>query len=185
MPYVLQNNIYESRKNVLSCRKNANELTGRPAENEKLLHFDQLCEWIEQEAECYTVKQLHQKMIEITDSPTVCTAKWLKKTLIEKYNDHVFFGEMKGKSGVVCLKSLADLIVDSSWYEKREKGLAKESERIINTAAKLILSDIGSMNLESDIYSTENEISDIKTCESLLPGGLRKFLEVLIKGRLK
>ena len=37
-------------------KKNANEFTGRPAENEKLLHFDQLCEWIEQEAECYTVK---------------------------------------------------------------------------------------------------------------------------------
>ena len=92
---------------------------------------------------------------------------------------------MKGKSGVVCLKSLDDLIVDSSWYEKREKDLAKESERIINTAAKLILSDIGSMNLESDICSTENEISDIKTCESLLREGLRKFLEVLIKGRLK
>ena len=56
LPYVLQNNIYESRKNILSWKKNANEFTGRPAENEKLLHFDQLCEWIEQEAECYTVK---------------------------------------------------------------------------------------------------------------------------------
>ena len=33
-----------------------------------LLHFDQLCEWIEQEVECYTVKELHQKMIEIADS---------------------------------------------------------------------------------------------------------------------
>ena len=41
------------------------------------------------------------------------------------------------------------------------------------------------MNLESDIYLTENEISDIKTCESLLPKSLRKFLEVLIKGILK
>ena len=41
--------------------KNAKNLTGKPAENEKLLHFDQLREWIEQEAECYTVKELHQK----------------------------------------------------------------------------------------------------------------------------
>ena len=36
---------------------------------------------------------------------------------------------------------------------------------MIITAAKLILSDIRSMGLESDIYSTENEISDVKTCE--------------------
>ena len=92
---------------------------------------------------------------------------------------------MKGKSDVVCLKSLADLNVNNSWYETREKDLAKESERIINTAANLILSEIRSMNLESDIYLTENEISDIKTCESLLPKSPRKFLEVLIKGILK
>ena len=34
-----------------------------------------------------------------------------EKKLIEKYDDHVFFVEMEGKSDVVCLKSLADLIV--------------------------------------------------------------------------
>ena len=37
--------------------KNGKKLTGRTAENKKLLHFDQLCEQIEQEAECYTVKE--------------------------------------------------------------------------------------------------------------------------------
>ena len=46
---------------------------------------------------------------------------------------------MKGKSDVVYLKNLADLIVNSSWYIKREKDLAKDLERIINTAAKLRL----------------------------------------------
>ena len=49
---------------------------------------------------------------------------------------------MKGKCDIVCLHNLADLIVNSLWYEKREKALAKESEGIINTAAKLILSAI-------------------------------------------
>ena len=34
---------------------------------------------------------------------------------------------------------------------EREKDLKKESERIINTAEKLILSDTRSINLESDI----------------------------------
>ena len=33
--------------------------------------------------------------------------------------------------------------------------------------------------------STENEISDIKTCESLSLESLRKFLKMLLKGRLK
>ena len=48
-----------------------------------------------------------------------------EKKLIEKYDDQVFFSEIKGKSDVVCLKNVADLIVNSSWYEKREKDLAK------------------------------------------------------------
>ena len=75
--------------------------------------------------------------------------------------------------------------MNSSWYEKREKNLAKELERINNTVAKLFLFDIRSMSLESDIHPTENEIPDIKTCGNLLPESLRKFVEVLIKGRLK
>ena len=75
--------------------------------------------------------------------------------------------------------------MSSSWYEKREKDLAKELEKINNTVAKLFLSDIRSMSLKSDIHLTENEIPDIKTCGNLLPESLRKFLEVLIKGRLK
>ena len=42
-------------KTLYPGEKNANKLTGRPAENEKLLPFDQICKWIEQEAECYIV----------------------------------------------------------------------------------------------------------------------------------
>ena len=63
--------------------------------------------------------------------------------------------------------------------------MKKESERIINTAAKIILSDVRPINLESDIYPLENEIADINICESLLPESLRKFLEVLTRNRLK
>ena len=124
-------------------------------------------------------------MVEIADSATVYTTKWMKRKIIEKYDQHVFFAEMKGRSDMVCLKNFADLIVNNAWYEMREKDLKKESESIINTAAKLILSDIRSINLESDIYPLENEIADINICESLLPESLRKFLEVFTKNRLK
>ena len=124
-------------------------------------------------------------MVEIADSATVYTTKWMKRKIIEKYDQHVFFAEMKGRSDMVCLKNFADLIVNNAWYEMREKDFKKESESIINTAAKLILSDIRSINLESDIYPLENEIADINICESLLPESLRKFLEVFTKNRLK
>ena len=57
-----------------SEEKNTKKLTGRPAENKKVLHFVQLCEYTEQEAECY-IKELHQKMIDIANSPTVYIIK--------------------------------------------------------------------------------------------------------------
>ena len=77
-----QNNAQEAKNRF--WRKKCEKLTGRPGENENLLHFDQLCEWIEKEAACYTVKELHQKMIKIADSPTAYTTRWLRKNLIEK-----------------------------------------------------------------------------------------------------
>ena len=81
------------------------------------------------------------------------------------------------------IKSCSILI--SYVSELNRKQSQKESLRITNTAAKLILSDIRSIYLEIDIYPTENKFSDIKTSESLLPESLRRFLEVLIKRRLK
>ena len=76
----------------------------------------------------YTVKELNEKMIDLADFPTVYTTKWLKRKIIEKYDQNVFFAEMKGRSDVVCLKIFADLIVNNAWYEMREKDLNKESE---------------------------------------------------------
>ena len=101
---------------------------GRPAEDEKVYYFDQLCEWMEQEAECYTIKELHTRMMEIANCETVYSTKWLKRKLMDRYEEHVFFAELKGRSNVVCLKNLADLIVNSSWYENREKDLASLKE---------------------------------------------------------
>ena len=67
----------------------------------------------------------------------------------------------------------------------REKGMAKESERIIITAAKLVLSDIRAQEFPSDLYPSEKEIADIDKCESYLPNTLKTFLDILIKRRLK
>ena len=86
----------------------------RPIEDEKKFHFDQLCDWIEQEAECYTVKELHEKMITIANSETVYSIKWLKSKIKHRYKDHVFFAELRGKSDIECFKDLASLIINNS-----------------------------------------------------------------------
>lgn len=125
------------------------KMPGRPQEYEKLDHFEQLCEWIEQEAECYTIDELHKKMIEMAQSSNVYTTKWLKAKLSEKYKEHIFLAEMQGKSDIVCLRNFADLIVNNAWYKRREDDPEREARRIVSTAAKLILADIRSLNFEN------------------------------------
>ena len=147
---------------------------GRPKRSEKHYHFEQLCEWMEQEP----IEELHKKMIEMAQSNNVYSTKWLKAKLTEKYKNHVFFAEMQGRSDIVCFRDFTYFIVNKAWYKKREDDPNKESERIISTAAKLILA-------ESEYNPLETEIADIKHCEKLLPANLRKFLQVLVKGRLK
>ena len=63
--------------------------------------------------------------------------------------------------------------------------MAKESERIIITAAKLVLSDIRTHEFPSDLYPSEKEIADIVKCESYLTDTLKKFLGILVRSRLK
>ena len=106
----------------------------------------------------------------------------VERKIIEKYDQHVFFAEMKGRSDVICLKHFADLIVNNAWYEMRETDLKKESDRIVNTAAKLILSDIRSINLESNIYPLENKIADMRKPVSRKP---KKVSGSINKNRLK
>jgi hypothetical protein len=158
---------------------------GRPEEEQKRCHFEQLCEWMEYEAELYTVTELRNEMIGMVDSETVYTTKWLKKKLKDKYKDHIFFAELNGKSDVVCLKDTASLIINNAWYEAREKDAKKDSERIIKTAAKLILADIRTTKIDKEYYPTEEEIADINFCENAQPTTLRQFLEIIVKDRLK
>ena len=46
-----------SEKTFYHGENRSKGVSGRPTENEKQSHFEQLCEWMEQEAECYTVKE--------------------------------------------------------------------------------------------------------------------------------
>ena len=132
----------------------------------------------------YTLTELHNEIIGMVDSETVYTTKWLKKKLKDKYKDHIFFAELNGKSDVVCLKDTASLIINNAWYEAREKD-AEDSERIIKTAAKLILADIRTTKIDKEYYPTEEEIADINFCENAQPTALRQFLEIIVKDRLK
>ena len=116
-----------------------NKPKGRPVDENMLQLFEMLCIWLEVEAdaELYTV----------TDTDTVYSTKWLTTKLKEKYKDSLYFAEVNGRSDVVCFSNMVNYIANDKWCESRKLDKTKEVERIVITAAKVIMAKIREIGL--------------------------------------
>ena len=132
----------------------------RPKSTEQEDIFNKMCQWVEFEAELYTLEELHTKMVELGGRVDVYTKKWTEKKLIEKYKDFIFFTEIDGKSNVVCFKNIASNIINDQWYSSKKENKEKEAERIITIAAKLILGHIRSVKYDCGHYPTSADIDN-------------------------
>ena len=82
---------------------------GRPTDFTCLQNFEQMCEWLESQCEPYSLSEVYEKMLEMGGgSDRIYSEKWLKVKLQEKYKDHIFFAEVKGKSNVICFREMAN-----------------------------------------------------------------------------
>ena len=91
--------------------------------------FNKLCEWLEEEAELYTLVELYERMIDIAGgSNDVYSVKRLKQKLQDKYKDFIFFAEIQGRKNVVCLRNMADFIINDKWYEAKKQNIQDKSE---------------------------------------------------------
>ena len=164
-----------------------NKPKGRPVDQNMLQSFEMLCIWskVEADAELYTVTELYKKMTELGNREAVYRTKWLKTELKEKYKDSLYFTEINGRSDVVCFSNMANYIVNDKWYESRKSDKTKKAERIVITVAKIIMAEIREMNYDNLVYPTHDDIVLPEKQDSFLPSCLRKFLEVLIRPKIK
>ena len=119
----------------------------RPVDESMQQWFQMLCIWLEVDAELYTLQELYNKMAEMAGNDSVYSLKRLKQKLQEKYKEQLYFAEIDGRANVVCFQDMVDFIVNDAWYEERERNKAKDAERIIVTAAKLIMAEIREKNM--------------------------------------
>ena len=103
----------------------------------------------------------------------------------EKYENHIFFAEVNGKSNVICFREMANYLVNDTWFQARKQTPQEEAERIVKTAAKLILRDIRSRNLETIAYPPHEEIENMDYGLQWLPPYLRLFMQSLTGHSLK
>lgn len=158
---------------------------GRPRDEGMFHWFEMLCIWldVDSDAELHTLKELHDKMTSFAGDESVYSAKRLKQKLQERYGNKLHFTEVDGKSNVACFQGMADFYLNEMWKEERRKDKEKDAERIVTTAAKVIMSEIRETKYETSKYPKTLDISDVSN--EWIPKLLKTFLQVLIKSNLK
>lgn len=172
----------------LKVNKTRSNLTspGRPVSSSGQKHFDAVCEWLETEAEVYSLSEIHRKMIELAGlNDDVYSKSWLETKLIAKYGEHIVFVKAAGKSSVVCFKGMAEFLVNDKWFVNRKLDTDDEAKRIILTASKLILDNIRSAKFNCEQYPTREEIESCEKGIEWLPEYVKLFLDNIIKYPLK
>ena len=91
---------------------------GRPQKYPMRSAFNNLCDWVEEEVELYTLGELHERMTKVTENENedVCSLKRLKQKLQDRYRGHLFFAEVNGRKSVVCFRGMTSLIINDKFY---------------------------------------------------------------------
>ena len=132
------------------------------------------------------MSEIYSKMIELVgENNDVYPKRWLKTKLQIKYGEHIMFAEASGKPNIVCFKNMTEFTVNDKWFSERKKDSDDEAERIIVTAAKLILNNIRSAKFNCEFYPTKEDIESCGKGKEWLPDYLKLFLENILKHPLK
>ena len=95
--------------------------------------FNNLCDWLEEEVELYTLGELHERMTKMTENENedVYSVKRLKQKPQDRYRNHLVSAEVNGRENVVCFRDMTSLIINDKWYEAKRDNVEDESERIM------------------------------------------------------
>ena len=80
---------------------------------------------------------------------------------------------------------MTEFIVNDKWFSERKIDSNDEAERIIVTAAKLILNNIRSAKFNWEFYPTREDIESCEKSKEWPPDYLKLFLENTLKYPLK
>lgn len=155
---------------------------GRPNDTVKQEAFVRLCEWLEENSEDSTsVQELVKKMqVFLPEGTEPYSPRHLQKKLIGWFGNDITISCKEGKPNIVTFgKTAADIILD---YHKqtRIEDPNQEKFRIIESAAKLIKSEINLLCDNMDFYPSASDIASLEENKNILPPVLQTFMDTLI-----
>ena len=155
------------------------QFSGRPVNSDQIAAFLKVTDYLaENDDEQVTVKDLVEKMKDFSGDDAY-SAVYMKKKLLDHYGNSIIITEINGKSNVVTFRNTASSILQCFYQRPAKEDTYTEKMHLIETAAKLIKSDIKSMKTSKCVYPAPCELSSIDSNLSDLPETLQVLLRTL------
>ena len=122
--------------------------------------FEKACESLKNDIELYTVAQFHNLMSKLRDN--IHYPKMTQIKLKERYRDSMRLVTKDGKSNIIVLDRVSDILSEKWQKEQRKENVNDESKRIAKTTAKLIREAIRNFNHPTSTYPSTDDIRDTK-----------------------
>ena len=109
----------------------------------------------------------------------------MKKKLKDQYKEHINFVAADDKTTIVCFKDMIEYLINENWYKNKLEDKNDEAQRIIITAAKLVMEDIRSKKYDSEYYPCKENMSEVDEALEWISPYLGQFLQNLVKSDIK
>ena len=156
---------------------------GCPQEKERIEAFlEVVCFLEENDDEQITINDLVCNMEDILDGSEHCAYSRIHmiSKLKEHFRDRNVITHINGKPSIVTFRNTAKAFLQDFYNSQQKPDPIKEKVRLVQTAAKLIMSDIKSLETCNDFYPSCDEIKSEDKCIGFLPETLR--IRILLEG---
>lgn len=150
---------------------------GRTEDNNQASAFIKVAEYLEENDIQVTLSELVEKMKEFCPNPY--SSVYMKKKLLEYFGDSIVITELNGTPNVVTLtKSVWSIL--QQFYKRLQKDTETEKRAIIDTAAKLIKSDIKLLEATKSRYPSSSDVASLQNNLQFVPESLQLLLKGII-----
>ena len=159
---------------------------GRPSDSVRAEAFIKVAEYLEaNDDEQTTIQDLIHKMDEFldgTDSESYGFT-YMKDQLQKHFGDNITITEINGKLNVVTFRHKVSAILHDFYSQPKKSNNTAEKMRLIETAAKLIKSDVKSVEETKEVYPDSSTMTSTDEAMSFLPESLKLLLQKLAVGK--
>lgn len=156
---------------------------GRPEIDERTSAFLEVAQFLEEnDEEQTTIHDLVLKMSEFLQNTEhePYSAKYMKTKIKEHFGERVIMTVLSTKECVVTLRDTASSILYVFHKQQKAENIEDDKLNIIEAAAKLIASDVKSMETAKDFYPDTGDIAD---SASYIPNSLQLLLRTMFAGK--